>query len=116
MTLLSFILLSLLDNAVSYVQTLKIIPDDIIQLIKKARKSLLFTEGNNWMRKGENPLFDVYRYIYFIYIYVLYMSYISYIYDIYIYIYISYTYTYIYMYGLHIYIYIYTYKVIYKPE
>ena len=106
MTLLSFILLSLLDNAVSYVQTLKIIPDDIIQLIKKARKSLLFTEGNNWMRKGENPLFDVYRYIYFIYIYVLYMSYISYIYDIYIYIYIYHIHIYICMVYIYIYIYI----------
>ena len=49
----------LLDNAVSYAQTLTIIPNDIIQLIKEARRSLLFTEGNNWMKKGENALFDV---------------------------------------------------------
>ena len=49
----------LLDNAVSYAQTLTIIPDDIIQLIKQARRSLLFTKGNNWMKKGENDLFDV---------------------------------------------------------
>ena len=50
---------NLLDNAVSYAQTLTIIPDDIIQLIKQARKSLFFTEGNIWMKKGENPLSDV---------------------------------------------------------
>ena len=64
MTLLSLILPSLSDNAVSYAQTLTINPDDIIQLIKQARKSLLFTEGNISMKKGENPLFDVYIYIY----------------------------------------------------
>ena len=50
---------NLLDNAVSYAQTLTIIPDDIIQLIKQARKSLFFTEGNIWMKKGESPLSDV---------------------------------------------------------
>ena len=50
---------NLLNNAVSYAQTLTIIPDDIIRLIKQARKSLLFTEGNIRMKKGENPLSDV---------------------------------------------------------
>ena len=49
----------LLDNAVSYAQTLTIISDDIIQLIKQARKSLFFTEGNIWTKKGENASFDV---------------------------------------------------------
>ena len=49
----------LLDNAVSYAQTLTIIPDDIIQRIKQAGKSLLFTEGNIWLKKGDNALFDV---------------------------------------------------------
>ena len=48
----------LLDNAVSYVRILTIILGDIIQLIKQARKSLLFTEGIIWMKKGENALFD----------------------------------------------------------
>ena len=50
---------NLLNNALSYAQTLIRIDDDIIQLIKHARKSLLFTEGNIWMKKGENPLFVV---------------------------------------------------------
>ena len=50
---------NLLNNALSYAQTLIRIDDGIIQLIKHARKSLLFTEGNIWMKKGENPLFDV---------------------------------------------------------
>ena len=49
----------LLDNAVSYAQTLTIILNDIIQLIKQTRKSLLFTKGNIWMKKRENSLFDV---------------------------------------------------------
>ena len=46
-------------NTVSYAQTLTTIPDDIIQLIKQARKFLLFTEINIWMKKGENALSDV---------------------------------------------------------
>ena len=46
----------LLDNAVSYAQTLTRIGDDIIQLMKQARKSLLFIEGSIWMKKSENPL------------------------------------------------------------
>ena len=50
---------NLLNNTLSYAQTLIRIDDDIIQLIKHARKSLLFTEGNVWMKKGENHLFDV---------------------------------------------------------
>ena len=32
-----------------------IIPDDTIQLIKQARKSPLFTEGNIWMKKVKMP-------------------------------------------------------------
>ena len=48
----------LLENAVSFAQTLIIIPDNIIQLVKQARKSHLFTEGNIWMKKCENGLFD----------------------------------------------------------
>ena len=46
----------LLDNAVSYAQTQTRIGDDIIQLMKQARKSLLFIEGSIWMKKSENPL------------------------------------------------------------
>ena len=49
----------LLDKAASYAQTVTKISDYIIQLIKQARKSLLFTKGNIWMKKGENTLFDV---------------------------------------------------------
>ena len=49
----------LLDKAVSYAQTVTKISDYIIQLIKQARKSLLFTKGNIWMKKGKNTLFDV---------------------------------------------------------
>ena len=43
----------------SYAITLTIIPNDFIQLITQARKPLLFTEGNIWIKKGENALFDV---------------------------------------------------------
>ena len=49
----------LLDNALSYAQTLTIILNDIIQFIKQTRKSLLFIKGNIWMKKRENSLFDV---------------------------------------------------------
>ena len=31
----------------------------IIQLIKQGRKSLLFTQGNIWIKKIENTSFDV---------------------------------------------------------
>ena len=55
----AFITEKLLDSALFYAKTLITISDDIIQLIKQARKSLLFTEGNIWMKKGENALFDV---------------------------------------------------------
>ena len=48
----------LLDSVASYAQTL-IFPNDIIQLTKQARKSLFFTEGNIWMKKGDNALFGV---------------------------------------------------------
>ena len=41
----------LLHNAVSYAQTLTIIPDVIIQLIIQTRKFLLFTKGNIWIKK-----------------------------------------------------------------
>ena len=40
---------TLLDNNVSYIQTLS---DDIIQLIKQVRRPLLFSEGNICMKKG----------------------------------------------------------------
>ena len=49
----------LLDNALSYAQTLTTIYHDIIQVTKQARKSFLFTKGDIWMKKGENTLFDV---------------------------------------------------------
>ena len=49
----------LVDSPLFYAKTLITISDDNIQLIKQARKSLLFTEGNIWMKKGENALFDV---------------------------------------------------------
>ena len=49
----------LLDSALFYAKTLITISDDIIQLNKQARKSILFTEGNISMKKGENALFDV---------------------------------------------------------
>ena len=49
----------LLDNAVSYTQTLTAIHDDIIRLVKQAGKSLIFTEGIIWMKKGGDALFGV---------------------------------------------------------
>ena len=53
----------LFDNAVSYAQILTTIPDDIIHLYKQAKKCLLFNEGNLWMKKVENALFDVTLYV-----------------------------------------------------
>ena len=32
---------------------------DIVKLIKQARKSFVFTDRNNWMKKDENVSFDI---------------------------------------------------------
>ena len=49
----------LLDNVVSYAQTLTTIPDYIIEVIRRTKKSFLSVEGNIWMKKVESALFDV---------------------------------------------------------
>ena len=62
MTLFSFfcsITEKLLDNVVSYAQTLTTIPDYIIKLIIRTKKSFFSAEGNIWMEKVESALFDV---------------------------------------------------------
>ena len=54
----------LLDNAVSYAQTVSNAVSyaqiilDITQLSKQSRKSLLLIDGSIWMKKSENALFD----------------------------------------------------------
>ena len=49
----------LLENVVSYAQTLTTIPDYIIKLIIRTKKSFFSAEGNIWMEKVESALFDV---------------------------------------------------------
>ena len=49
----------LLSRASSYARTIITIEDKVIDAIKLARKSLLFSNEGTWVKKGENPSFDV---------------------------------------------------------
>ena len=48
----------LLDRALEYAKTITEIDNQTINIVKHARKSLLFSKGNSWMKKY-NELFDV---------------------------------------------------------
>ena len=51
---------NLLNNAISFAQTLTEITPTTINIIKLARKSLLFDNNKEtWVKKGSNPTFDV---------------------------------------------------------
>jgi hypothetical protein len=49
----------LLDKAISWAQTMTTIPKQHITTIKHARKSFLFNNGNPWIKRNNNSLFDV---------------------------------------------------------
>ena len=49
----------LLSRAISYARTIITIEDKVIDAIKLARKSLLFSKEGSWVKRGENPSFDV---------------------------------------------------------
>ena len=53
------ILEDILSRAISYARTIITIEDKVIDAIKLARKSLLFGKEGTWVKRGENPLFDV---------------------------------------------------------
>ena len=50
---------NLLDKAINYAKSITTINDEAIAIIKNARKSLLFDLKEPWMKKGNNPMFDV---------------------------------------------------------
>jgi hypothetical protein len=50
---------SLLDSAISYANSISPIPSDVITIIKQARKTILFNGSDIWIKKGQNPMFDV---------------------------------------------------------
>ena len=50
---------SLLESALNFALTKTTISDEAIEAIKLARKSLLFNQDDIWIKKGNNPLFDV---------------------------------------------------------
>ena len=50
---------SLLDKALDFAKSMVDISDTEIDIIKHARKSLLFSEGDTWMKKDGDGLFDV---------------------------------------------------------
>ena len=49
----------LLEKSINFARSLIEIKDKIIDIINHARKSLLFHDGNAWVKKVENRLFDV---------------------------------------------------------
>jgi hypothetical protein len=49
----------LLDKAISWAQTMITIPKQHITTIKHARKSFLFNNGNPWIKRNNDSLFDV---------------------------------------------------------
>ena len=53
------ILEDILSRAISYARTIITIEDKVIDTIKLARKALLFGKEGTWVKRGENPLFDV---------------------------------------------------------
>ena len=49
----------LLEKSISFARSIIEIEDKIMEIINHARKSLLFHDGNAWVKKEGNPLFDV---------------------------------------------------------
>ena len=49
----------LLSRAISYARTIITTEDKVIDAIKLAQKSLLFSKEGTWVKRGENPSFDV---------------------------------------------------------
>ena len=48
----------LLDKSINYARSLSTIDDNVIAIIKHARKSL-FDKNNIWIKKGENTMFHI---------------------------------------------------------
>ena len=49
----------LLSRTISYARTIITIEDNVIDAIKLARKWLLFSKEGTWVKRGENPSFDL---------------------------------------------------------
>ena len=49
----------LLSGTISYARTIITIEDNVIDAIKLARKWLLFSKEGTWVKRGENPSFDL---------------------------------------------------------
>ena len=49
----------LLEKSINFARSIIEIEPKIINIIKHARKSLLLHDGNAWIKKERNPLFDV---------------------------------------------------------
>ena len=49
----------LLKKAIEYAGNITTITEDVMNIIKHARKSLLLNSQDTWIKKGENPMFDV---------------------------------------------------------
>ena len=49
----------LLDSAINYANDISPISSDVTAVIKQSRKSILFNKNDIWIKKGQNPMFDV---------------------------------------------------------
>ena len=49
----------LLEDALNFAKSMTEISDEAKNAIKLSRKSLLFSQDGTWVKKGDNPLFDV---------------------------------------------------------
>ena len=49
----------LLEKSINFARSIIKIADKAIGIINHARKSLLFHDGNAWVKKEANPLFDI---------------------------------------------------------
>ena len=50
---------SLLEDALKFAQSITDVSNDALDAINLSRKSLLFSKDCTWVKKGNNPLFDV---------------------------------------------------------
>ena len=50
---------ALLNSSITYANSITTISDDEINIIRQARKSILFNRDDIWIKKGDNPTFDV---------------------------------------------------------
>ena len=52
-------ILPCLEKSINFAKIIRDMEDEVISIIKRARKFVLFPDFNTWLKKEGNPLFDV---------------------------------------------------------